>query len=203
MKTNTALKETISKLNISSISNERKKVLNPFATYLNEKLSKKEPIQINFICTHNSRRSHLAQIWMQTLTAHFNMNSISCYSGGTEATALAKPAIKTLQKQGFQIESISEGNNPVYAVKFDENSHPVICFSKEYAHPFNPKSNFLAIMTCSEADGGCPFVSGSEKRIPITYEDPKLYDNTDLEEEKYLERSNQIATEMYYILNQL
>ncbi|MDY0781144.1 protein-tyrosine-phosphatase [Tenacibaculum sp. IB213877] len=200
---NTQLTTTILNINTEQISSERKEVLNSFTDYLQRKLDKKEHININFICTHNSRRSHLGQIWMQTLASYFNMNTITCYSGGTEATAMAKPIVKTLEKQGFEINSISEGNNPVYAIKFDDNSHPVICFSKEFSHSFNPKSNFIAVMTCSQADEGCPFVSGCEKRFSIMYEDPKLFDNSPLQEEKYLERSNQIATEIYYVLNQL
>lgn len=58
-------------------------------------------------------------------------------------------------------------------------------------------------MTCSQADGGCPFISGAEKRIAITYDDPKAFDNTDQQTEKYNERSLQIATEMFYVFSQI
>ena len=74
--------------------------------------------------------------------------------------------------------------------------HPVIGFSKLYNDDFNPQKEFVAIMTCSQADGGCPFISGAEKRIPITFDDPKIYDNTPQQAEKYQERSQRIATEM-------
>ena len=56
-------------------------------------------------------------------------------------------------------------------------------------------------MTCSEADAGCPFVAGAEKRFPVTYEDPKAFDGTPRQREKYLERSLQIATEMAYVFS--
>lgn len=200
---NTTLKETINHLEELPISEERKKVLSPFINYLQEKIEKEGTININFICTHNSRRSHLGQIWMQTLVNHFEFKNINCFSGGTEATALAKPVVKTLNNQGFEIEVLSKDDNPVYAIKPDENSLPIICFSKEYWHSYNPKNDFLAIMTCSQADEGCPFVAGAKKRIPITYEDPKNFDNTELQEEKYLERSLQIASELHYVLTQL
>ena len=65
------------------------------------------------------------------------------------------------------------------------------------------KDEFAAIMTCSQADGGCPFIAGAEKRIPITFEDPKAFDNTPQQKEKYEERSFQIATEMFYVFSQI
>ena len=58
-------------------------------------------------------------------------------------------------------------------------------------------------MTCSNADVGCPFIQGAEKRIPITFEDPKAFDNTPLQKEKYHERSIQIATELCYVFSQI
>lgn len=78
--------------------------------------------------------------------------------------------------QGFEIIQIAENSNPIYAIKFSKNTLPIIGFSKKYDHPFNPKSEFDAILTCSRADGGCPFIAGAEKRISITYEDPKISD---------------------------
>tara|TARA_Y100000815_G_scaffold75705_1_gene64528 strand:- start:125 stop:472 length:348 start_codon:yes stop_codon:yes gene_type:complete len=109
----------------------------------------------------------------------------------------------TLANTGFEVRMLSEGKNPVYGIKFSENEHPVICFSKRMDDDFNPKSDFAAIMTCSQADEGCPFVPGAEKRIPITYEDPKAFDDTPQQAEKYSERSKQIATEMLYVFSQI
>lgn len=198
---NIVITELINQLDTTSISEERKVILHSFAEIIKTKKSKGEIINLNFICTHNSRRSHLSQIWMQTLASHFKIPTIFCYSGGTEATAIAAPVIKTLKKQGFSITQITEGTNPVYALKFDHNSPPIIGFSKEYFHDFNPKSNFTAVMTCSQADDGCPFVAGANEKIALTYEDPKKFDTTAFEEEKYAERSIQIATELYYVLS--
>jgi len=199
----TSLNDYIKTLDVSSISKERLDVLNPLVEYIQSKKGKNQAINLNFICTHNSRRSHLSQIWAQTLAHFFNIENVTCFSGGTEATAMFPKVAETLEKNGFDIEKISEGNNPIYSIKFDDNSHPIIGFSKTYDHKFNPKSNFAAIMTCSSADQGCPFISGAEKRIPITYDDPKLFDNTDLQDKKYLERSNQIATEMKYVFQKI
>ena len=200
---NTQIEDYIKALDIDTISNDRKETLQPLVTFIQDKVDKKLPITINFICTHNSRRSHLSQIWAQTIAHFFNIENVTCFSGGTEATAMFPKVAEILEKTGFDIIKLSEGNNPIYSIKFDDNSHPIIGFSKTYDHKFNPKSNFAAIMTCSSADQGCPFISGAEKRIPITYEDPKAFDNTDLQDQKYLERSYQIATEMKYVFNQI
>ena len=53
-------------------------------------------------------------------------------------------------------------------------------------------------MTCDHADENCPFIPGCDVRLPIRYEDPKAFDDTPLEAEKYDERSLQIANEMFY-----
>ena len=193
----------ISNLNVKSIPNDRKKTLQILADFIGEKAKTSDAISLNFICTHNSRRSHLSQVWAQTLAHYFKMTNVFCYSGGTEATALFPMVAETLKSTGFEIRNLSEGNNPVYSIKYAENQHPVIGFSKKMDDHFNPKSEFAAVMTCSQADKGCPIVPGAEKRIPITFEDPKAFDNTPLQAEKYAERSMQIATEMYYVFSKI
>jgi arsenate reductase len=134
---------------------------------------------------------------------YFNVKNVQCYSGGTESTALFPIVAQTLKNTGFQIETISEGKNPIYSIKYAENEPPIIGFSKKLDDNFNPKSEFAAVMTCSQADGGCPFIAGAEKRIPITFEDPKAFDNTPLQAEKYQDRSLQIATELFYVFSQI
>jgi arsenate reductase len=196
------LEQRITSLDITTITAERREILNHLVAYLKDKIAKDEFIALNFICTHNSRRSHLSQVWAQTLAYHVGIKNISCYSGGTEATAMFPMAVETLKNMGFEIDKISESENPVYAIKYATNMHPIIGFSKTFDDSFNPKSNFGAIMTCSSADKGCPFVAGSDGRFPITYEDPKAFDNTPQQSEKYLERSIQIATELLYIMQQ-
>lgn len=200
---NQTIEKVISTLELDRISPERKQILQPLIDFIQTKVDEDSEVRINFICTHNSRRSHLSQIWAQTMAVYFGVKNVRTYSGGTEATAMFPKVGETLTKQGFEIQKIVEVNNPIYAIKFDANSHPIIAFSKKYDDQFNPISNFAAIMTCSHADGNCPFIAGAEKRIPITYEDPKLFDNTDQQAEKYEERSLQIASEMMYIFSQI
>jgi len=197
------IEKTIQQLNFESITAERKIILQPLIDYIQLKVTNQQEIRLNFICTHNSRRSHLSQVWAQTAAAFYGIKNTFCYSGGTEATALFPMAAQTLSKQGFQIETISQGNNPVYSIKHNENTHPIIGFSKTFDNSFNPQSEFAAILTCSSADQGCPFIAGAEKRIPITYEDPKTFDNTAQQAEKYEERSTQIATELFYVFSQI
>jgi arsenate reductase (thioredoxin) len=197
------IENVIQNLNIESLSAERKDTLQPLIDFIQSKVINQQEIRLNLICTHNSRRSHLSQVWAQTASAYFNIKNVFCYSGGTEATAMFPMVAKTLAKQGFQIKNISEGSNPVYTIKYAVNEHPIIGFSKTYDDEFNPQSEFVAILTCSQADGGCPFIAGAEKRIPITFEDPKAFDNTPQQAGKYEERSLQIATEMFYVFSQI
>lgn len=184
-------------------SEERKDVLQPLVDFVQQKVNNEQEIKLNFICTHNSRRSHLAQVWAQAASAYYHIPNVHCYSGGTEETALFPKVAETLAKQGFSVFKISETDNPVYTIKYSENALPVIGFSKKYDSPFNPVSAFTAIMTCSQADGGCPFIAGAEKRIPITFEDPKISDGTAEQTQVYAERSLQIATEMFYVFSMI
>lgn len=186
-----------------NISAERKEILKPLAEYIKTKRNNNETIRLNFICTHNSRRSHLCQIWAQTMAYHFGIKNVYCYSGGTETTAMFPKVVEILISQGFQILKLSEATNPVYAVKYDESEAAIICFSKTYDHPFNPKANYAAIMTCNSANEGCPFVLGAEAKFPIKYDDPKSFDQTDLQNEKYAERSLEIAQEMWWVFSQI
>lgn len=197
------IKEVVSSFNFETITIKRKNILQPLIDFIQSKSDAALAIRLNLICTHNSRRSHLSQVWAQTAAYYYNVKNVSCYSGGTEATALFPKVAEMLSKSGFRIKKIAEGKNPVYAIKFASNENPVIGFSKTYDDAFNPETGFAAIMTCSQADGGCPFIAGAEKRIPITFEDPKVFDNSPEQDAKYTERSLQIAAEMFYVFSQI
>ncbi|MEN8194561.1 MAG: protein-tyrosine-phosphatase [Bacteroidota bacterium] len=195
------LKELIQELEKRSdeIPLERKELLNTFAYHISKKINKNENVDLIFICTHNSRRSHMAQIWAQTASEYFKVKNVNCFSGGTEATAFNSRAVKTVQKAGLRVELKDENANPLYFVYYAKNKEPLKCFSKVYSDPFNPQKEYAAIMTCSDADEDCPVVFGAEKRFPIRYDDPKEYDGTDLEEIKYMERFEQIGIEMIFV----
>ncbi|MCL9810053.1 arsenate-mycothiol transferase ArsC [Flavobacterium luminosum] len=186
-----------------TISSERQAILEPLIKYIQAKKDNQQSIKLNFICTHNSRRSHLAQIWAQTMAFYFKIPKTECYSGGTETTALFPKIITTLEDQGFTVTLLKEGSNPTYAIQYDDKEPAIVGFSKVFDDAFNPATEFAAIMTCSSADEGCPFVGGAELRLPIRYEDPKKFDSTKLMTEKYTERSLEIAAEMYFVFSKI
>ncbi|WP_069131713.1 low molecular weight phosphatase family protein [Rhodohalobacter halophilus] len=198
------LESTINSLkkDIESIPNDRKKVLEEVSDYVRNQRDSGNRVKLNFICTHNSRRSHLAQIWTSVAAHHFGMDNIETYSGGTEATAFNPRAVAALDRAGFRIENPG-GDNPRYKVHFSDEAEPITCFSKTFDDGFNPSENFAAIMTCSDADENCPFIPGAEKRISVPYRDPKESDGTPDESKTYAERSRQIAAEWFYMMSQV
>lgn len=197
------IENQIEKLEVNSIALERQNVLQPLVNFIQTRIENNATVRLNFICTHNSRRSHLSQVWAQTLAHYYKINATFCYSGGTEATALFPVAAQTLEHTGFEIEIIANGNNPIYAIKYSDNEHPILGFSKKFDSNFNPNSDFAAILTCSSADKECPYIANAAARIPITYEDPKAFDSTPQQAEKYQERSLQIATELKFVFSQI
>ena len=188
---------------IDGIADTRKASLETIAGYVSEKLKDSGTAKLIFICTHNSRRSHMSQIWAQTAAVFYGIQNFQAYSGGTEATAFNPRAIKALRSAGFEIVPLTENSNPEYKVAYAEGVEPIRAFSKKYSHRVNPQSGFGAVMTCSQADETCPLVVGAEFRQAIPYEDPKVADGTSEEEVRYEERCRQIATEMFYMLSRV
>lgn len=180
------------------IPEERKQQLKKIALYLQTKLSSEKKASLVFICTHNSRRSHMAQLWANAAAEYYGIKGVENYSGGLEITAFNERSVKALTKAGFQITKKSEGSNPNYEVIFAQDAPAVKAFSKKYMDAPNPIANFAAIMTCSHADKNCPIVQGASIKIAIPYEDPKDADGKPNETEVYNERCQQIATEVLY-----
>lgn len=180
-----------------SISNERKELLAKISRYIAQKIKKNETVNLVYICTHNSRRSHFGQIAAALAAEYYQLTNVKTYSGGTEATAFHPNAIEALVGLGFRIIKQSEDTNPIYRVYLGKEEF-ITCFSKGYNHSANPTNNFAAIMTCSDAEENCPFIPGVELRVGTTYEDPKISDNTPMQRNVYAERFKQIATETFY-----
>jgi arsenate reductase len=195
------LLETIAVLPISDIPAERKVLLDEMATYLQEKIVTRKEIHLNFICTHNSRRSQFSQIWAQTAAAYYRINAY-CYSGGVEVTAFNPRAVAAIQRDGFKVVK-KEGENPVYFVFYSEKEEPIVTFSKVVDDAINATKEFAAVMTCDHADENCPFIPGAERRFPLRFEDPKAFDGTTLEEKMYSERSHQIGAELFYLFEKV
>jgi arsenate reductase len=177
---------------------ERRMMLSQLTDFIQTRRTSNLPIYLNFICTHNSRRSHIAQLWAQAAAHYYNVPNVVCFSGGTEATAFNPRAVKAMQDAGFVITMKKEGENPVYEVRFAGGVAPVVSFSKKYDDPVNNNEGFAAVMTCSHADENCPLVIGASTRIALTYDDPKNFDGTSLEEIKYAERVREIGRELLF-----
>lgn len=185
------------------IPTERRATLDGLAHFVAERTRAGEPAKLTFICTHNSRRSHMAQLWAQAAAHHFGIVGVETYSGGTEATAFNPRAVAALERVGFLIEAATAGANPVYAVRYNADIAPMECFSKVYDQPPNPTEDFCAVMTCGEAEAACPIVFGAAERISLPYDDPKAADGSPQEAAVYDERCRQIAREMLYAFSRV
>lgn len=184
-----------------SLPADRRAVLDALAAYLREKLASGQPARLIFICTHNSRRSHLAQVWAQVAAHRLGVGPVDCFSGGTESTACNPRTLAALERAGLDVAAITSGtDNPVFLLRYADGVNPIAAFSKLYDQAPNPTRGFAAVMTCSQAEADCPFVPGAEKRFSIPYDDPKAADGTPEEAAVYNARCRQIAAEMRYVL---
>ncbi len=195
------VQESIDKARSLDISEDRKPILHSLIDYCQAQLDQSKSLHLNFICTHNSRRSQFSQVWAQ-VAASANEIQLSSYSGGIEVTACNPRTISSLERLGLRVKP-EEGENPHYQLSFSNDTSPITVFSKLYDDPINPKEDFAAIMTCSDADENCPFIPGASARIPLRYEDPKAFDDTPQEAAMYDERSLQIASELFYVFGTL
>lgn len=187
---------------LEAVAEERRAQLDELALFVKSKRDAGEPAKLTFICTHNSRRSQLSQLWAAVAAAYFGVSGVETYSGGTESTAFNRRAVAALERAGFEISTTdAAAENPRYEVTYSPNGPTLQAFSKHYAEPPNPTEDFAAIMTCSEADKRCPAVVGAALRVPIPYVDPKESDDTPDEAATYDERTRQIAVEMFYLFS--
>jgi protein-tyrosine-phosphatase len=157
-----------------------------------------DPARLVFICTHNSRRSHMAQLWACVAAAITERDHVQSYSGGTEATAFAPPAVEAMRRAGFEIASEDHASNPRYRVRIGPDAEPLEVFSKRFDQPPNPREDFAAVMVCSDADANCPVVPGAIERIALPFDDPKEADGTDHEAVTYDARVREIGAAILY-----
>ncbi|MFV8224542.1 low molecular weight phosphatase family protein [Christiangramia aquimixticola] len=195
------LEQKIKELEKAEIPLERKEILQNLIDFIQDKKDADLPVRLNFICTHNSRRSQFSQIWAHLASKIYNIPT-ECFSGGTEVTAFHANAINSMARAGFKSEKTTE-TNPEIKMFYSEQESPLICYSKLYDSPENPSNLFAAVMTCSHADENCPVIPGADARIPLDYLDPKAFDNTPQVEEKYDERRDQIGAEMLYVFQKI
>lgn len=191
------------KNNFNQIPTDRKAALTEISAYVSQKKKLAKDIELTFICTHNSRRSHISQIMAQAAATYYKVGNVYCYSGGTEVTAFNINAVNALRNIGFEIAATNTSTNPVYEVKYGASSPKLIAFSKVYTSLPNPQKEYGAVLTCSQADASCPIVQGADGRFKLPYEDPKLSDGTPQQDKVYAERCKQIGLEMLYLFSQV
>ena len=184
------------------IPEARKAILDKLVDYVARQRRAGKPAQLTVICTHNSRRSHIGQMWAAAAAAWYGLEEVYSFSGGTEATAFNPNAVAALQRAGFRINRVEEGKNPVYEAGYSESLPPLRAFSKRFDAAENPDQGFAAIMVCSEADEACPFVPGADIRLSLPFEDPKRADGTPGEQQAYDEACRLIAREFCYVMKQ-
>jgi protein-tyrosine-phosphatase len=148
-------------------------------------LAEKKKLDVLFVCTHNSRRSHMTQLLASAAARHFGLATVHTFSGGTEVTKVSPKAIAALQRVGF------------------DEIDPAVTFSKKIDHPINPKTDFVAVMVCSDADAACPVVSGATRRVSLPYVDPKLADGTPDEHDRYDEAVEQMGRDLVWVFGRL
>jgi protein-tyrosine-phosphatase len=194
--------------NFETIDEERKIKLQEIGDYIikqkNEQEKSSKKIDITVICTHNSRRSHFGQVWLQIAAYYYGVEAIQTFSGGTETTAFNPRAVAALKRTGIKLEktTVFESNtNPVYSMSVGKKTPKTLMFSKKYSHKQNPQKDFAAIMVCSDADKNCPLVMGANARFAIPFEDPKVSDETANETQTYDERCKQIGTEFFFVMD--
>ena len=189
---------------IDTIASARKGELQHLSDYVSQCISSGRQAKLTFVCTHNSRRSHLTQIWAQITAAYLGVHAVHTFSGGTEVTACNPRTVAALKRCGLRFSNHDASNaNPHYIAAFSESEPPMICYSKIFNEAPNPTSNYCAIMTCSHADENCPIAMGCDLRLPIRYDDPKISDDTPAEVATYDERCAQIAREMFYAMSRV
>ncbi|OSY87875.1 arsenate reductase [Tenacibaculum holothuriorum] len=187
----------------TSISGDRKDLLLDIADSIVDEFKDREKLSLNFICTHNSRRSQIAQVWSFFAIEYFNLGNIFSFSGGTEVTAFHRNTVRTLQEVGFNFNVVDFSHqNPKYLISFKDTKKSIIGYSKTFDDPHN-SFPYIAITTCDSADENCPFIPDALERFHLPFTDPKFSDNTDLTSETYLKTNQDIAGEIFIIFEEV
>lgn len=179
------------------IAEDRKASLKEIGDFMLKEIDEDGQSSLIIICTHNSRRSHISQAWLQTAAVYYGIDGIQVFSGGLEGTAFHLNAIAALERAGFNVTGVQREDNPVYTLSNGNTTH--IMYSKKYTDTQNPQKDFVAIMVCSDADKSCPIVQGADARFSLPFEDPRYYDDTPSQDMKYDETVRLIAREMFYL----
>ena len=190
----------INTLDFGAIEMKRKVQLMEYASLFTKELKKRGELNLNFICTHNSRRSHMAQMIAIGLIKYLHIKHFYCHSGGTEVSEIYPTTLSALKEIGFEIKrsNFEEQVNPRYKIIFNEKTE-ITAYSKLYNDQSNPQGDFIAVMVCSDAEKNCPVVPGASHRVSLTYDDPKEFDGTENELKAYIDKCHEIGNELYFM----
>ena len=188
---------------LDKVTADRQVLLSQIAATIATRLESAQEANLTFICTQNSRRSQMSQIWAQTAASYYRLDQVLAFSGGTQPTDCNCRTVSAMRRVGFSIRNSTAGTNPVYQVRYADDRPALRAYSKLYNADDNPKTNFIALMTCSIADRTCPVVAGASARYALHYLDPKVCDDTPDETSAYNERCREIAREMFYIMSEV
>ena len=177
---------------------ERKPKLEAIA----QSFSKESELKVNFICTHNSRRSHFSEILFRTAAKYHGLKNVQTFSGGTERTALFPEVAESFKRHGFRVIPLEAHNQRAYKI-FIENLEKVdttpVLFSKKYDDESNAQENYHAIMVCNSAHESCPVVHGSKQRHSLMFTDPKHSDGGSNQKDVYDKTLIMIASELGFV----
>lgn len=181
-----------------SIAVERKIVLQQLALSIRQSIAEYDRADILYVCTHNARRSHFGQVAAALAAAFYGIEQIYTYSAGTETTHVHIQTIKAIEALGCTVLKMNETTNPKYQINFD-GPHTLTCYSKTIHDSMLPKQEYIAVMTCTDAEQNCPFLPLAIARIALPYADPKIADGTGNEALIYFACFEQILTEALYV----
>lgn len=100
----------------SRIDDLRKQTLIEFSKTIQNSFSKNDFSKLIFVCTHNSRRSQIAQMLALASADFLELPGIEAYSGGTETTEFYIRSVQALINVGFKIDKETHNaQNPKYA----------------------------------------------------------------------------------------
>ena len=188
------------KANASTIRVERKKALDHLAAVINRQISEEGSSVVKFVCTHNSRRSQLAEFCMDIL-ARENGLPIMSLSAGTESTAFNPRMVKAIESFGFELIKYGQEPNPLYIYRISHND--LYYYSKKWDEELINYGKNIIVTVCDDAGENCPVIPSTFERIHLNYKDPKAFDNTPDESKAYSDKVIEIGTEMHYIIEQL
>lgn len=165
-----------------------------------------------FLCTHNSRRSQLAQVWYAVAAAYYSLGDrIETFSAGTQSTLVPNTIVRVLRSVGMIVTRDDDNNDDdderaVCTVRFsDSSSNALRLFSKKLDDSTLPsdderKRRVCIVAVCADADQACPLGGKCRCRLALPYDDPKSADGRQDESSVYSARSRSIAREAFVVM---